>query len=213
MSAQQTRNRSVWRYQSTHLTWAPSLLKQLHACSGSAACQMPIALFQHCSTSLLIAQLPKLPYTTQRGGEICQTGTGPPLNSNATVFDSQLGNCKIKGLGKWNAGKLGCESKQTMSWEVVEEEWTRRALRRITKIKWKVSKGQKTKQRKNYSIIVKLLKCIIGHLIAAFWVLTKNIGSSLCLETSMVFENFDFLWQPFSLKLMCFSPAFWACYW
>lgn len=105
--------------------------------------QLPIAFFQHCSTSLMIAQIPQLPYTTQRGGEICQTGTGPLLTSHTTVFDNQLGNCKIKGLGKWNSVTWQHESKQALHWELVEDEWTRCALRRNTKIKWKVSEGKK----------------------------------------------------------------------
>lgn len=115
----------------------------LHTRLSPASCQMPIAHFQHCSTSLMRAQLPQLPYTTLRGGEICQTGTGPLLTSHTTVFDSQLGTCKIKGLGKWNSVTQWRESKPTQPWEFVEEEWTRHNLRRNTEVKWKASEGKK----------------------------------------------------------------------
>lgn len=128
------------RHVDTHIH---SSLMLLHTRLSPAPCQMPIALFQHGSTSLMIAQLPQLPYTTLRGGEICQTGTGPLLTSHTTVFDSQLGNCKIKGPGKWNSVTQRCESKLTQPWELVEEEWTRRALRKNTKVKWKASEGKK----------------------------------------------------------------------
>lgn len=135
-----TKNRSVRRYQNTHI-WAYMcahtvlLLVQLHKFESSTVSRMPIVLLQPCSTSLMIAQIPLLPYTTLRGGEICQTVTGPLLTSHTTIFDSQLGNCKIKGLGKWKSVTQWRESKQTLPWELVEEEWTRCALRRKTKVK------------------------------------------------------------------------------
>ena len=149
-----TENKRARRYQNTRFslhvcahthTHTPySLNSCTHSHWSPALCQIPIALFQHCSISLMIAQLPQLPYTTLRGGEICQTGTGPLLTSHTTVFDSQLGNSKIKGLGKWNSVTQWCESKQTLPWEAAEEEWARHALRRDTKVKWKVSGGKKT---------------------------------------------------------------------
>lgn len=147
-----TKNRCVRRYLKTHTLGRhihTHTHRNLNSCAHTharlspAPCQIPIALFQHCSTSLMIAQLPQHPYTTLRGGEICQTGTGPLLTSHTTVFDSQLGNSKIKGLGKWNSLTQRCESKQTLPWEVVEEEWTRCSLRKNTEVKWKLSEGKK----------------------------------------------------------------------
>lgn len=176
-------------FQSTRARTHALLLKQLHTSSSPAPCQMPIALFQHCSTSLMIAQLPKLPYTVLRGGEICQTGTGPLLTSHITVFDSQLGNCKIKGLGKWNSVTQQCESKQTLPWEVVEEEWTRGALGRNTKVKRK-----KLVRPKNDISIVKLPKCIIWHLTGTSWALTKRgTASSLHLERESALYKSSFV--------------------
>lgn len=126
----------------------------------------------------MIAQLPKLPYTIQRGGEVCQMGTGPLFASHTTVFDSRQGNCKIKGLGKWNAATRLRESKQSLSGEACGRETTKECSQKEYKNKMKSWPGQKTTL-----LLLSNPKCISWHLTVAildiYW---RDTGSSFHLE-------------------------------
>lgn len=52
-----------------------STLERLNTISDLAVYQRPMAPRPHRTTSLMITQLPPRPYSTQRGGEICQNGS------------------------------------------------------------------------------------------------------------------------------------------